>query len=235
MISDGSFLSWCNDFVFTFQPADNTVDGTQKIIFLHLSLVVPGCDQCGLVADVGNVGSRESRSLTGQKVTVDMRIEFQILEMHIEDFAALFEIGQFDVDLAVEPAGTQQRFVQNVGPVGCGQDNDSGVRPESVHLCQQLVQRIFAFVIRRVTDVFASGPSDGVDFIDEDDARCFLLGLAEQVAHARCPDADKHLDEIRSADREERDVGLSGHGFGQQGFTCTRRSYQQGSFWNFTS
>jgi len=35
-----------------------------------------------------------------------------------------------------------------------------------------------------------------VDLVDEDDARRVLLGLAEEVAHARRADADEHLDEL---------------------------------------
>jgi hypothetical protein len=49
--------------------------------------------------------------------------------------------------------------------------------------------------------------ADRVDFVDEDDARRVLLALLEEVTDARRADADEHLDEIRSADREERHVG----------------------------
>src|SRR5436309_8550900 len=70
-------------------------------------------------------------------------------------------------------------------------------------------------------------PANGVDFIDEDDARRVLLALLEQVAHARCADADEHLDEVRAADREKRDVRFAGHGPGEQRLARSRRSHEQ--------
>jgi hypothetical protein len=51
--------------------------------------------------------------------------------------------------------------------------------------------------------------SDRVDFIDENDAGCILLRLLEHVAHARGADADEHLDEVRTRDREERHIGFA--------------------------
>jgi hypothetical protein len=50
--------------------------------------------------------------------------------------------------------------------------------------------------------------ADGVDLVDEHDAGRVLLALLEQVADARRADADEHLDEVRAADREERNVGF---------------------------
>ena len=43
-----------------------------------------------------------------------------------------------------------------------------------------------------------------------------LLGLLEQVAHARGADADDGLDELRGRHREERRLGLARDGAGQQ-------------------
>ena len=52
--------------------------------------------------------------------------------------------------------------------------------------------------------VAADGASDAartaqrVEFVDEDDGRRLRAGLLEQVAHARRPHADEHLDELRA-------------------------------------
>jgi hypothetical protein len=58
----------------------------------------------------------------------------------------------------------------------------------------------------------AAMTADRVDLVDEDDAGRVLLGLLEHVAHARGADADEHLDEVRTGDREERHLGLAGDG-----------------------
>jgi hypothetical protein len=73
----------------------------------------------------------------------------------------------------------------------------------------------------------AAMAAHGVDFVDEHDARRVLLALLEQVADARRADADEHLDEIRAADRKERDVGLTGHRARQQRLARARRAHQQ--------
>ena len=58
--------------------------------------------------------------------------------------------------------------------------------------------------------------ADGVELVDEDDARGLLLGLLEEIAHARRADADEHLDELGAREEEERHVGLAGHGAGEE-------------------
>jgi len=77
------------------------------------------------------------------------------------------------------------------------------------------------------TQAGASLPPDGVDLVDEHDARGVLLRLVEQVADAAGADADEHLDELRTADAEERNTGLARDGFAQQRLAGSRRSNQQ--------
>ena len=73
---------------------------------------------------------------------------------------------------------------------------------EAVHLDEQLVERLLAlFVAERVAAAVAA---DGVELVDEDDARLVAARLAEQLAHARRADAGVHLDEVRAAGRDER-------------------------------
>ena len=74
--------------------------------------------------------------------------------------------------------------------------------------------------------------ADGVDLVDEDDARLVLLRLVKQAAHARCADADKHLDEVRTADGEERHFRLARNGLGKQRFAGARRADEQHALGN---
>src|SRR5215470_15882232 len=71
-----------------------------------------------------------------------------------------------------------------------------------------------------------------VDLIDKDDARRILLALLEQVAHARSAHTDEHLNEIRTGDREERNIGLAGNSARQQRFAGPRRPDQQHALGN---
>ena len=74
--------------------------------------------------------------------------------------------------------------------------------------------------------------SDRVDLVDEDDARRRLLGLIEEIAHARRTDADEHFDEVRTGDREERHAGLARDRARKQRFAGSRRPEQQHAFGN---
>ena len=69
--------------------------------------------------------------------------------------------------------------------------------------------------------------ADGVDLVDEDDARRIALRLLEHVADARRADADEHLDEVRAGNREERHVRLAGDGAGEQGLAGAGRADEQ--------
>src|SRR5437764_620244 len=83
------------------------------------------------------------------------------------------------------------------------------------------------FLPRRAASRAATMAAAGVDVVHEHDAGRRLLRLLEEVAHARGADADEHLDEIRSRDREERDARLTGDGTREQRLTGTRRAVEQ--------
>ncbi len=139
--------------------------------------------------------------------------------------------GRSDHHAAIETAGAQQGGIEHVGTVGRGDQDHAFVRFEAVHLDQQLVQRLLAFIVT-AAETGAAMTADRVDFVDEDDAGRVLLALFEQVANAAGADADEHLDEVRTGDREERNVRFAGDGAGQQSLTGTGRTDQQHAFRN---
>ncbi len=135
-------------------------------------------------------------------------------------------VRQADHDLAVEAARAQQRRVEHVGTVGRGDDDHALAALEAVHLDQQLVQGLLALVVA-AAQAGAAMAADRVDLVDEDDARRVLLGLLEHVAHAAGADADEHLDEVGTGDREERHLGLAGDGPRQQRLAGAGRADHQ--------
>ena len=76
-------------------------------------------------------------------------------------------------------------------------------------------------------DARAALAAYGVDLVDEDDARRILLRLIEEVAHARGADADEHLDEVGTADREERHARLARDSTCEKRLARTRRPIEQ--------
>src|SRR5687767_6525911 len=69
--------------------------------------------------------------------------------------------------------------------------------------------------------------SNGIDFVDKNNAGGVFLSLLKQITHPAGADADKHLDKIRTADGEKGNVGFAGNGPRQQGLPRTRRPHQK--------
>ncbi|MCY1450704.1 hypothetical protein D9M71_675300 [compost metagenome] len=69
-----------------------------------------------------------------------------------------------------------------------------------------------------------------IQFVDEDDARCRLARLFEQVMHSGGAYAHEHFDKLGPRYREKRHAGFTGDGFGHQGLAGSRRADQQSAF-----
>mmetsp|Transcript_29608 Transcript_29608/g.51995 ORF Transcript_29608/g.51995 Transcript_29608/m.51995 type:complete len:368 (-) Transcript_29608:411-1514(-) len=154
--------------------------------------------------------------------------------MDLEDSNAALEVGEADLHAAVETARTEKGRVKHIGTVSGSEDDDAGVALESVHLCEDLVQGLFTLVV-------ASGNSgstlatDGIDFINEDDARGVLLSHLEQVADTGSTHTDEELNELGTGGGHERNSSLTGGGTGEEGLTGTRRAFHDDSLRNLGS
>ena len=185
-----------------------------------------GGEQRGLVEHVGQVGAGEAGGAAGDDREVDARRHRLALGVHLEDLPAALHVGAVDGDLAVEAAGTKQRRVEDVGPVGGGDEDDAALDVEAVHLDEHLVQRLLALVVP-AAHAGATVPADSVDLVDEDDRRGVGLGLLEQVAHAAGADTDEHLDEVGAGDRVEGHARLARDGAREQRLAGAGRAVQQ--------
>ena len=154
--------------------------------------------------------------------------------MHGKDLLASIDIGSTNHHLAVETAGAEQGGIEHVGPVGGSDDDDAFIGIETVHLHQQLVQRLLAFVVA-TTQASAAAAAHGVDFIDKDDARGRLLALFEHVADTAGADTDEHFNEIGAGDGEERHIGFAGNGAGEQRLAGAGRANEQRALRNLAA
>ena len=145
--------------------------------------------------------------------------------MNLEDLLPAQDVRIGHNDLTVEAARPQQRRIQNVGTVGGGDQDDALIGLEPVHFHQQLIERLFALVIAAAKPGAAMA-SNGIDFIDENDAGRVLLALFEHIADAAGADADEHLDEVGTGNGEERYIRFAGDGARQQRFAGARRPDQ---------
>src|SRR2546423_5130581 len=98
---------------------------------------------------------------------IDVFSQRDVARVHAQDSLAAFEIGKIDDDAAIEAAGTKKRGVENVRTIRRGDEDDAVVRFESVHLDEELIERLFALVMS-ATQACAAVTADSVDLIDED-------------------------------------------------------------------
>ena len=204
----------------------NAVDGLVDGAVVDQLGTGTGAQQRGFVEHVGQIGTGEARRAHGDHMQVDVRYERLALGVHPQNCLTAFQIRGGHAHLTVESTRTQQSGVKHVGTVGGGDDDEVGVVVETVHLDEQLVQRLLALVVA-TAHTGATLATHGIDLIDEDDGGSVLLGLIEQVTHTGGTETDEHLDEVGAGHRVERHAGLTCDGSGQQRLTSAGRAVQQ--------
>src|SRR3972149_7532142 len=80
------------------------------------------------------------------------------------------------------------------------------------------------------TQASSSVPSNGIDFVDEDDTGSVPFSLKEEITHPGSPDPHKHLNEVRTTDAEKGNVSFTCNRPGQKCFTCSRGADEKNSF-----
>ena len=194
--SNGALLLVGDEFVFLFQTTHDPINGVQKVLLAHLACISSRGNQGSFIANVGDVCSAESRSLTGQKVYINAVVGFQRSQVHVKNGFPFLEVRHVHIDLPVKTTSTHEGAVQNVSPVGGRQNDDTTVCAKSIHLRQQLVEGVFALIIGAHAGIFAPGSTNGINFVNEHNARTLVFGLLEQIADTACPHTHEHFHEI---------------------------------------
>ena len=161
-------------------------------------------EQRGFVDEVRQIRAREpgrSRAMIRRSVSGSTGMR----RVDAQNCLAAFEIRIADRDLPIESSRTEKRRVEDVGPVGGGDDDDPCMRLEAVHFDQQLIEGLLALFVAERTAAAAS--PDGVELVDKDDARRVAAGILEEP-HAGRSHAGIHLDEVRTTGEQERDARL---------------------------
>src|SRR5690554_477426 len=77
--------------------------------------------------------------------------------------------------------------------------------------------------------------ANSIKLVDEDEARCILLGILKEIPNPGGTDPHKHFHKFRATDAEKRYARFSRNCPGQQRLTRTWRSNQQDSLGDFCS
>ena len=131
-----AFLSLRHHLRLLLQTSNNTVYSIKEVLLTYFGTVMASRNQCCLITYIGDIRTRETWGLTSQEVNIQILIEFQGLQVYLENLLTLVEIGHVNMYLAVETTSTHQGGVQHVGTVGGGKGDDTTVRTKTVHLRQ---------------------------------------------------------------------------------------------------
>ncbi len=171
-------------------------------------------------------------SCTGNRVKVDIAGHMNILSVHLQNCDTTLQIGQLHWNAAIKTARTQQSRVKRLWTVGRRQNNDAFGAVKAVHLGQQLVERLLALIVAAHACAVALF-TDGINLVDEHDARCFSPACLNRSRTLAAPMPTEHFDELRAGNREERHMRFHRQRPCQQGFAGARRADQRSSLGSF--
>src|SRR5210317_911231 len=195
----------------------------------HFILVGTCRKQSSLVNQIFQVSTGKPRRSLGDYLKFDITTQRHFAGMDLEDFQAATNVGPRHDHLAIETAWTKQSGVKHVGPVRRGNQENALIGLKTVHFNQQLVEGLLALVMA-TTHTGATMTTDGIYFVDKDNARSILLALDEQVPDTAGTDTDKHLNKVGTRNRKEGHSRLAGNRPAEKSFTRTRGAYQQHAF-----
>ena len=112
----------------------HAVDGFFDLLHRDRALGTPRREQGGLVDHVRQVRAGEPGGPAREHRQVHRGVERLAARVHLQDGLAAFQVRPVDDHLPVEPAGAQQRRVQDVGTVRGGHQDDGRPLIEAVHL-----------------------------------------------------------------------------------------------------
>ena len=211
-------------------PAD-FVAGLFKLELADAFLVCARRKQRRFVQKIGEFRAGITGRAARDDGQIHSRRELHILRVNFQNAFATAHVRQIHRDLAIKTSGPQQRGIQHVRTVRRRDDDDALLRVEAVHLDEQRIQSLFTFVVAAAETV-AARAADGINFINENQARRGLARLLKHVAHPARADADEHFHEVRTADAEECRVRFARDGFCQKGFSRAGRADHQHAFGN---
>jgi hypothetical protein len=135
--------------------------------------------------------------------------------MNLQNLLPTLDVRHINHDLAIESPRSEQRRIENIRAVGGGDQYHPFSGLETIHFNQKLVQCLLPFVMT-TPQTGAAVAANGIDLIQEDDARSIFQTLREHIPHPGRSYPDEHLNEVRTGKRKERDIGFPGYRFGQK-------------------
>ena len=226
VIGNRGALNLGHHTALALRASNDALHGLFNLVHTDLILMTASGEQGGFVKKVRQVCTGKANGQLRELIKAHVGCQRLILGMNTQDMLTALDVRAVNRNLAIKTARTQQSRVQDIGAVGRSEKNHALALFKTIHLNQQLIERLLALVVA-AAQASTALTSHGVDLVDKDDGRGLRLGLFKEVAHARCAHANEHLNEVGAGNAKERHAGLAGNGLGEQRLTGTRRANQQ--------
>ena len=210
----------------TARTADNSVDCLFQRIRSNDIAVDASGQQRSFIQHVLQISTAHTGGALGQRRQIRIRPQRLVPGVDLQNCLAALQVWCTHRNLSVKTARAQQRRVENIRTVGRSHDDHTLTITKTIHFHQQLVQGLLTLIMA-AAHTGTTLATDGVNLVDEDNARAVFLGLIKQVTDTRGTDTDEHFDEVRTRDGVERHSCLTSDGAGQQGLTGTGRTVEQ--------
>ena len=165
-------------------------------------------------------------------VVLAMFVQFHVVGerhaagVHLEDLGAALDVGRGHHDGPVEPAGPQQRRVEDLRPVGGGDHDDALGAGEAVHLGEDLVEGLLPLVVTADDAPPRARPIASISSMKMIDGATFRASSnSSRTREAPTPTIISMNSDAPIG--EERHVGLAGDGSGEQGLAGAGRAGEQ--------
>ena len=147
VIRGAFFVRLGYDAALLLRSHDNFVDPFVKLMVADHGFAFACRKDRRLVQEVGKICARKTARHARDNLKVYFGRKRFVARMHLQDLFAPLYVGQVDINLSVKASGTEQCVIENVGTVGRRHNDNSLVGLEAVHLNENLVQGLFAFVV----------------------------------------------------------------------------------------
>ena len=156
---------------FFSRPGDQPID--RRLEVLHAdrrSCPSRAASSAASLTRLRQIGAGESGGPRRDDLEVDVGRDLHALGVDPQDLLAALDVRLVHEHLAIEAAGTEQRRIEHLGPVGRAHDDHALARVEAVHLGEQLIERLLALLVAAERALHAR-LAERVELVDEDDAR----------------------------------------------------------------
>lgn len=154
--------------------------------------------------------------------------------MYCEDLFAIFESREIDCDTTVKSSRSEECLIKDISTVSCCHDDHIGFVIKSIHLSEDLIECLLTFIVP-TTDTRRTFFPDRIDLVDKYNTWSSFTSFLEEITYTRSSYSDKHLDELRTRNREKWNITLPCDSTSKESLSCSWRSLEEDTTRDFGS